>query len=211
MPNVLFHLQFPAPTAEKKIVLSSLLESSDLWTKTSAGDGSNSFAATGVTISSGVNAGAYAYILKNASYAPFFMDWTKKRVLRFYASVGHSDDATSKVYAGCGTMFTNETGFGIKFENNKIRGFAANGGAPEYADLITGLVPFWSEAHHYELIFTPGVSVEIYVDGILTATITAQLPTGAGGAYIPFKAAAYRGAAGGHGIITSGYEIEIGL
>lgn len=210
MPNTLFHLQFEEPFTIKQTALASIIESSDLWTKTTSAGGSISWGDSYVELDSNTTLNGTAFIVKRPSAPPFKAAWNKRRIMRFGAEIRHANDPNSLIYIGTGEIYPNAYGFGIKAENNKIIGISANGGAPAALDLVTGLTPLWTENHLYEIIFTPGSNLEFFLDGVSKGKITTNLPTGVSGSHVPFKAHCKTGTGGvGHYIILSGYMFVI--
>lgn len=203
MPNSLFHLQFPAPVELPQIKLESFFESLDGWDVYAPGSGSASMDADKIILSTGGVAGELASIIERYAYPPGVMTWAKKRSFKLKARVDVYSDAASMIYISTGNESANRWGFGFRFTNTMVRGFSKNGGAEQYANLVTGLTAPYTRDELYEAIFTPGVNIKFYINGVLLGTLTAGLPTGTTDAERLFRMLVYSSVAVNHQITTS--------
>lgn len=131
-----------------------------------------------VTLSSGAIAGGSALVGKSLHYPYGPTTWAKERKLKLRASVHVDADSSPdiKICTGYPTAVTR--GFGFVFTATKIRGLVANNTGQVLVDLVTGLTAPYTTDNTFEAIFTPGVKVDFYIDGVLKGTITTKLPTG---------------------------------
>jgi hypothetical protein len=184
------------------------MESLDYWTKVASGTGALSAGATYHQITSGLTSGGIYRLSKQPVLPPFKADWAKARTIEFYAETLMDTDAASENYICTGSGLPTADGFGFIFTDSKIQGFACNGAPPTLADLITALTPAATYDHLYKAVFTPGVSVKFYIDGVLTGTITTDLPVTNTNPHIPCKFAVKSGANAASIIRTSGFAFQ---
>lgn len=203
MPNILFHLQFPAPEEPPQIKLESFFESLDGWGVYAPGSGTVSMSGDKIILSTGGAAGELAGIIEQYAYPPGVMTWAKKRSFKLKARVDVFSDAASMIYICTGYESANQWGFGFRFTNTMVRGFSKNGGAEQYVNLVTGLTAPYTRDELYEAVFTPGSNIKFYIDGVLRGTLTAGLPTGTTYAEILFRMLVYASVAVNHQIATS--------
>ena len=208
MPNVLFHLQFPAPEAANVIGWTTLMESFDQWDSQLSGSGARTFAPTYLQITTGLSSGGIARIWKAPAYPPMLMSWTKARTIQFRAYTIMDTDPNSENYICTGFGLPTAEGFGFKFHNDKIEGFAADGSAASFVDLLTGLVDAAPTDHRYKAVFTPGVKVEFYIDDVLLGEVTTHLPSGTTYPHIPARFAVKSGANKASIIYVSGFSFQ---
>ena len=161
-----------------------------------------------VGLSTGIGSGGIAGILTRLAYPPVPLTWAKRRRFRLKAKVDVASDASSQVFIATGDEASNQYGFGFRFTNDKVRGFSQNGGAPAYADLVTGLTAPYSRTELYEIDFTPGVRIEFYIDGVLKGTVTTGLPTGTTKADRLMRMIVYASTTALHQIFTSGIQVS---
>lgn len=178
MGNILFHLQFPAPSLPAQIILDSLLESIDRWGVYTAGGGQVLDNIDNVTLTTNGFSGAEASVIRRFFYPRKPLTWSKNRSFHVKAEVDVESDANSEIYICTGDEALNHRAFGFRFINNKIRGFSQNGAAAQYVDLVTGLTPPYSRIELYEAFLTSGSKVDFYIDGVLKGTLTSGIPTG---------------------------------
>jgi len=162
----------------KEIFRESWFESLDGWGVYKTGSGNVVIDPLNIKIITGGTAGSIASILDRVDQYPYTLTWSKKRRFKLRARVDRFDDPTGQLYINTGQQGTNKRGFGFKFLNNKIQGYAQNGGAETTVDLITGLSPPYSRQEVYEAIFTPGTNIVFNIDGVEKGTLTTGLPTG---------------------------------
>lgn len=178
MPNVLFHLQFPAPEAANAFQWVTLFESLDYWNKQQVGTGAYTITETSLQLTTGLTSGGIQRIWKAANYLATLLTWAKKRTIQFRAYTIMDADDASENYICTGLGLPTAEGFGFKYQNDKIQGFAADGAAASFVDLLTGLVDAAPTTHRYKAVFTPGVKVEFYIDDVLLGEVTTHLPAG---------------------------------
>lgn len=110
----------------------------------------------------------------------FSLSWNKNRTFRTKIYFESSDDSTIQAWVGTGFVDTG-TGIGFAFYGGKLyaRTKIWNGGTTdvEIEDLGTSGYEFNETV---DIVFTAGVDCKFYIDGVLKATITTNLPTGSG-------------------------------
>jgi len=178
MPNILFHLQFPAVPDPPSMILESFFESIDGWDVYKSGSANVALSGDRVEIVTGFTAGSYAAMWQRFLYPPKPLTWSKPRGFRCKARIDVASDATSDLLIMSGDYSDNFRGFGFRFTNDKIRGWTMNGGARGYVDLETGKTPPWTKTALFEAVFIPGTKVDFYIDGVLAGTRTLTLPSG---------------------------------
>jgi hypothetical protein len=178
MPNLLFHLQFPAPALPAQIVVDSHFESIDGWDVSVGSPGSVVLDADKVWLSTGGGAGAWAGIVERMAYPRAPLTWSKPRQFKLKARLDVFSDTGSMIYICTGNRGTNRRAFGFRFFNTVIRGFSKNGGAESYVSLVTGITAPYTRDEVYEAVFTPGSKIDFFIDGVLKGTLTTSLPTG---------------------------------
>jgi len=208
MPNVLFHLQFPAPEAANVFFWTTLMESFDQWDSQLSGTGARTFAPTYLLITTGLTSGGIARIWKAPAYPPHLMSWAKARTIQFRAYTIMDVDAGSENYICTGLGLPIAEGFGFKFTDTKIQGFASDGATATIADLVTALTPAAPTDHRYKAVFTPGVKVEFYIDDVLLGEVTTNLPAGTTYPHIPARFAVKSGANKASIIYISGFSFQ---
>jgi hypothetical protein len=172
------------------------------------GTGSYTLNANYLEVSTGPTSGGLARVWKAPSLSPLMPTWAKNRTIQFKAEIRMFADAASENYVSTGVGLPASDGFGFKFTDTKIRGFASNGGAVTLVDLITGLTPGTYYNYKFKAVFTAGIKVEFYIDGVLLGTITTNLPVTDTNAYIPCWFAVKSGADALSLIRTSGFTIQ---
>lgn len=177
MGNLLFHLSFPEPTYSNQIIFDSFLDSVDGWNKQLQVGGQVEYASDHVIVRTGGAAGGGALMSKKLGFPRLVPTWGKTRSFKIRAEVYHANDAASENFICTGLEMAGARGFGFRFNNNTIQGFARNGAPSTYLDLITGLGPPWTRDEIWEAIFTPGSKVDFFVSGSLLGSITTNLPT----------------------------------
>jgi len=201
--NILFHLQFPAPTEVPQLKLESFFESLDGWEVLTFGSGTVTLDNLHIVLSSQNTINSGGGILQRFDEVPIPLTWSKKRSFKLKAKVAHGNDANPQQYICMGYEGTNRRAFGFRFINDKVQGFAQNGGAKATVDLITGLGNTYLRDEIYEAIFTPGSKVEFYINEVLKGTLTTNLPTGTTDSDWMMRLMIYSGAAVLHEIYTS--------
>ena len=207
MPNILFHLQFPAPSLPAQIGLDSFFESLDGWDVNAGAPGTVTLDVDKVWLSTNAGAGAWAGIMKRLAYPRFPLTWSKPRQFKLKARVDVTGDAGSLIYICSGNEASNRWAFGFRFTNTMVRGFSKNGGAESYINLITGLTAPYTRDEVYEAIFTPGSKIEFYIDGVLKGTLAVSLPTGTTDAERLGRLFVYSSVAVTHEIRTSMFRV----
>lgn len=208
MGNILFHLQFPAPAVQNVASWTTLFESWDQWTLVLQGTGANTKGVGNMLMTTGGTAGGIARVSKVPTNSPLFPSWTKNRTIQFEAATWCDVDNASENYICTGSGLPAADGFGFKFTDTKIQGFANNAGAPTFVDLITGLTPGEWQEHKYKAVFTAGVKVDFYIDGVLLGTITTTLPSAGGNSHIPCKFSVKSGHDAVSQLYTSGFSFQ---
>jgi len=111
------------------------------------------------------------------SYPPIIPSWTKKTKFKSRVrSRVRTDSAGAKSALSTGLIHETGGGFGFQHIPGTLQGISRNGTATTTVDLLTGLGTV-SYTWSLEAIFTPGVDIKFYVDGVLKGTITTNLPT----------------------------------
>jgi len=185
-------------------IFNTLLESLDQWTQSTSGGGAITINVNYLEIRTGTTAGGRAYVWKAPSLPPIAVSWAKNRKLRFYGETQVNADANAENYVCTGMGLPSDYGFGFKFLQDRIQGFAASGPGPSFVDLITGLTPGTYYYHLYEAILTAGSKVEYYIDGTKLGELTTNIPAGVSNSHIPLRLGVRTYANVQHIIRTSG-------
>lgn len=178
MGNILFHLQFPAPTVTPTMDFQTFFESLDGWEPSEGGGGSAILDTNGVLLSTGATAGGYAAIIQRLTNVPFTLTWDKPRTLELKANITIGNDNAPQVSIMTGNYGSNARKFGFTFFKDSIKGVSGNGSLERVIDLITGLGTGWTATKKYKAIFTPPTDIKFYIDDVLVGTITDRKPTG---------------------------------
>lgn len=187
----------------KTILWFNSFDTLDGFDPTVAGTGTITFDFDRVTLSTGANALSSALIGKALENPIGPLTWAKKRNLKLRPYVLVANDATPVIQIFTGNVLAAGLGMGFIFERTKVRAFLRNAAGIEYADLVTGLVCPWANTYTLEVIWTPGVKAEFYIDGVLKGTLTTRLPTGTTDANQLFAAKVESTDAADHQIILS--------
>lgn len=158
------------------LYINTYFESIDGYYKVPAGSGAANIAAGYLALSTGLTASSSYRLEKRLTIPIPLMTWSKRREMRtaaqFYAATS-SEGTFWIVTGGYGTGF----GFGFKMQDGKLYAHTGDG-SDETNELIHdyGASGFFI-LKRLKCIFTPGSSVQFYVDDVLVATITTTLPT----------------------------------
>jgi len=103
--------------------------------------------------------------------------WNKERLFRTQVEAISLTDEKCKMLLG---MLRPASGYGIGFEidNGVLKAYCGGEGGITRATLQNWGAGSYDKYRRLEARFTPGASVQYYVDGILAATITTTLPAG---------------------------------
>lgn len=162
----------------------TFFESIDGYQQVTIGTGSYSVSRDGVTLASGATQFSEAQLVKGYSGgANTSFLWTKKRSVKFQFSV--SAITNQNVYIATGSIDgVTDNHFGIYIENAAIYGTCANGTTQTTTTLSTNAVA--GTRYTFEVVFTPGVDVKYYLDGVLKGTATTNLPSGSDFPFVLF-------------------------
>jgi hypothetical protein len=157
--------------------LNIIFDSVATYQKTTTGSATIVSDEYGLLLSSGATINSMALIRKYVFYTFPLLDWSKKRefitMVNLYCSPGSG--GMTLVYTGNVDTFC---GFGFKLLDGKLYAHTGSGAA-ETNELITN---YGAGAFDLTLklraFFTPGVSVQFYVNDVLVKTITTTLPAG---------------------------------
>lgn len=152
----------------------TIFESIDGYAK--GGAGTQTLNQDSVTLATTAGANSESELQKLASYSSAFA-WTKRRKIKFGVVFDQNtsqyiDMVTGNVSYGADTQH-----FGFRVLNGTLNALSDSGSG----ETVTSLVGTVATGTIYELEarLNPGVSVEYYVNGTLSATHTTSIPTGA--------------------------------
>ena len=134
------------------------------------------------TLSTGTTADSSGglYLDRHIDY-PFQFNLASRIFFQFCISAMAADGLWAKLFAGgSGAMIDTAHQYGFKFirEAGAIKCYALNAdGTTAKTTDITGGMSFTIIGRRLEAVFTPGVDVKYYIDGVLKATHTQNLPT----------------------------------
>jgi len=145
------------------------------------GSGSVSISNGRFILATGTTADSYALLcLQRDIDFPFGFGVDSRIFFQFCISNMPVDGFWAKLYVGTNVGITDTSHhYGFKFirESGSVKCYATNAdGSTEKTTEITG-INFGSIGRRLEAVFTAGESVKFYVDGVLKATHTENLPT----------------------------------
>lgn len=118
-----------------------------------------------------------ASIKKSPSTAIVALSWDKQRTFRVSLGFESNNDSTVNFWLSTGDILS-ASGFGLYVDLGKVYARTVNTFGTtdvEIADL--GLSGYFQK-YVLKIVFTPTVDCKFYLDGVLKATITTNLPTG---------------------------------
>ena len=178
MPNILFTLQVPPPTAIPYIIRECFFESLDGLAVYKTGSGNVNLDVAKTDFSTGLTIGSIASIQERLQYAPFALTWAKFRGFKAKFRIDVANDAASVLKITSGIASEPDRFVGFRFKNAGIYGVASNGGAISEVALEIGKTPPWTVTKLFEANFYPGNKVQFFLDGVLKGEIFTNLPTG---------------------------------
>lgn len=178
MPNVLFTLQVPPPTAIPYIIRECFFESLDGLAVYKTGSGLVSMDIKKVNFTTGLTSGSIASIREAFEYAPFVLTWAKFRGFKARFRIDVQSDANSDLKVTSGNPSEPDRFFGFQFKNDGIYGVASNGSTKSSVPLEVGKTPGWTVTKLFEANFYPASKAQFFLDGVLKGEIYTNLPTG---------------------------------
>lgn len=153
----------------------TIFDSLDAFNTTTAG-ASSSVAITAssgaLTLTTDTGATDYAHINRKFYYTLTSLTWANSRKYKFRIGAFSLDSTTCELYIGIGVYTIN--GIYVFYDNGTWKGVAMNGGTPSTVTFSSTPVA----GDILEMVFTPAVSAEFYVNGTSQGTVTTNLPTG---------------------------------
>ena len=120
---------------------------------------------------------SYAEMFKQCDYLYAVASWAKARTLRAFLKL-----VSLTTWAGTGYFFSgyfvSNIGFGFEMTGGKLYAISIDGANKHSEELITLAGGGNTQEFMLKAILDPGVNVKYYIDGVLVATITDNLPTG---------------------------------
>jgi len=127
-------------------------------------------------LESGSGANGTKRILANNDLTP--ADFDKNPIFETELTANYDTNIIS--YFGVGSFWDAKM-VGFKIQNNAVYGCWGGYGS-EHTTLLSGVDP--TELHTYRAVMTSGSKIEFYIDGVLKATATTNLPTGSTEEYL---------------------------
>ena len=153
----------------------TFFESIDGFQDASTGTGAPTVDYNGLNLSTGATSGSECYLIKGTTTLKLFT-WSKSRSIKtVVTSLNTANSPEIFVTTGCINTAT-DNHFGFQIIGADLYGHNGNGSIASQTNLtdrFSSGVPRTLEA-----IFDPGVDIKYYVDGVLRATVTTNLPTG---------------------------------
>lgn len=203
MPNILFTLQVPPPTAIPFLTRECFFESLDGLDVFKSGSGNVVIDPNKITITTGGTSGSVASVREQFQYPPLPLTWAKFRGFKLNLRVDVFTDPASSLFVATGNATTGGRFVGFKFTNAGILGAVCNGGSIQTVNLEVGKTPPWTETKLLEANFYPGSKAQFFIDGVLKGALTAQLPTETTNAEILFMLSLINSAPIDHSLSTS--------
>lgn len=155
----------------------TLFESLDGYQNNSTGTGTMSVDRNGANFSTGATSASPAWITKGPTGAGASLAWTKKRRIKFILSMGNINEGNSAYIATGSVNAATDNHFGFFVTTTgTLKGSNADGTTERQTDLATTLVA--GTKYTLEAVFDGSGSILYYVNGVLKATVTLNLPSG---------------------------------
>ena len=116
-------------------------------------------------------------ISKETRHSIIAFDWAKDRTWRAKVRVVSDVDSALEVWIGTGYVFSREC-LGFVFTGGFIYARAATDVSNTDVQVENNPAGGFDVEHSYKIIYTAGIKAEYYIDDVLVATITTDLPTG---------------------------------
>ncbi len=143
-----------------------------------SGTGSADFIQTEYRQQTGATAGSNSTSYKVLNSSSATLSWNKKRHIRYDINAISPTNNVVLNYYTSGSKLT-DWHVGFEISGGKLKASAGDGVAQTTVDIESLAAGGFNKTWRLEIIFTPAVKAEYYVNRILKATITTNLPAGA--------------------------------
>ena len=178
MPNTLSHITFLTFADIIGFRYESFFDSIDGMSKDIIDDASITLLGSAVQLVCGSTDGSYARLRKQVGYQSYSPSWISKVSLKskvyFEFNSGGSDDS----FLSRGIGGYNEKGVGFRFKSDGIYGYCSDGINHEEVKVVSKAVGNWNATHLLEFQFYPANQVLFLVDGVISGSLSAYLPSG---------------------------------
>lgn len=132
-----------------------------------------------------ITANSRAQVNKEPSYMIIQGDFDKDRTWRGKCRITSDIDSTMEAWIGTGYVFSREC-LGFFLEDGKIYARTSDNVGTTDVEIADNGTSGYDITHVFKIVFTAGVKAEFYIDGVLKATITTNLPSGTDEANLMF-------------------------
>lgn len=153
-----------------KFKLESYFESIDAWSQATSGTGSISEALASILLATGATINSWARLSGEAWSEGDAVNYLKNP--RFIVIAKTMSDADQEIYLMAGSFDLD--GFGFYIEDGTLYAIHCKDGTEYKTDISSGIDP--TDSHRYKAIYTSGEKIEFYVDDVLKATHSSNLP-----------------------------------
>jgi hypothetical protein len=173
--NILFHLQFPAPSLPDQFTYSPPFEYPAVYSLSKGGSANYQMLEGELFLYTGSTINSFQYARKTISYPVPALTWAKVRTIETLLKLIQSSGGDLEFYAWTGQPeYFN--GFGFFVEGNVVYGQCANASSITQIALETIPAGAYTWEKKIKAVLTPGSKVEFYINGIKVGEITTNLP-----------------------------------